>query len=401
MIYNVTPKQAKVHRSLKKEIIIKSPVRSGKTYTLLHDMLLRTVNTNQVNLVCGPTYALTHTVLLKEFVNLFSSFISHKNDSEIFLKGGGKLLFRTAHKDAVDKSIRGLNVDNIYLDECALIDNYSLDVIRTRLMKKEGKLIMASTPKGKANWLYKQYFENQKSTVEYISLELKDNPLIDVSAFSEYQASNLDPQMYKQEVLGEFVSLYQDRMYPDFNEENIIDNYTPHIHTKVGFDFNARINAWIACEFEGDKVIVFDEGFGNGTRIKDACSVIKQKYPTCTVVPDATGKAINNQTGWTNIQEIKNCELFVQTPNSNPHRIDRYSLVNSFILNALDKRRLFVTKNCKRLIRELEEISYKETVDEPQLETKEDGHITDALGYVMFEFLGKKNQSPYNMIGHF
>jgi hypothetical protein len=64
--------------------------------------------------------------------------------------------------------------------------------------------------------------------------------------------------------------------------------------------------------------------------------------------------------------------------NKNPARMDRYNVVN----NLLEKDRLIISPKCVNLIKDLEQVSFKE--GSSQLDIGNDKtltHISDALGY--------------------
>jgi hypothetical protein len=79
----------------------------------------------------------------------------------------------------------------------------------------------------------------------------------------------------------------------------------------------------------------------------------------------------------------------------NPLVINRINAVNAKLKNAKGERYLFINRNCKHLIRDFEQVTYKEKsrdIDKSDLNLT---HISDALGYyIEYEFgLKGKNTS--------
>lgn len=393
--------QQQLHNSTSKRVMIVSSTRAGKTESLIHDIIVNAWNNKSKYgiLVGAPTNNMVSELLEypiaqkleQDYDLLFHHF---KSSHKVQLKNNKIIYFVTLEKDAVDQSVRGKNVSDIYVDEAAYVDEYSMKVIKPRLLTTNGRLIMATTPKGKNNWVYEDYFSRgKKKGVEYITYRLQDNPSISAEAIEELK-KDYDELMYRQEVLAEFINLYENAVYYSFSDENIGDfKYNNGLYTYVGIDFNVNKNAWIAVQKYPDNTLrVIYEGYGAKTTTDAAHQIISKFGSRVIVVPDQTGKALQGS-GTTNIQLLRQAGLSsVVEESSNPNRERRYALMNAYFCNALGQRRLLVDKDCKETIRELRELSYKK--DSNMIDDKGDkiGHRTDALGYVTYylqDYVGK------------
>ena len=76
-------------------------------------------------------------------------------------------------------------------------------------------------------------------------------------------------------------------------------------------------------------------------------------------------------------------------PRSNPPVRDRVSLMNAKLRPALGEIQLFVDRRCKELIKDLEQVAYKE--DTNLIDKEKDRartHLSDALGYLVWQECG-------------
>ena len=73
-------------------------------------------------------------------------------------------------------------------------------------------------------------------------------------------------------------------------------------------------------------------------------------------------------------------------PRTNPQIRDRVNLTNAMLRSAAGSIGLLVDRKCKELIKDLEQVSYKE--DSNQIDKERDRmrtHLSDALGYLLWQ----------------
>jgi hypothetical protein len=80
-----------------------------------------------------------------------------------------------------------------------------------------------------------------------------------------------------------------------------------------------------------------------------------------------------------------------RVPMSNPAVLQRVKLVNAFLLNASGDVRLTIDPKCKQLVKDFEEVVFKpnEGVIDKARDAKRT-HISDALGYLIWEMFGDR-----------
>lgn len=129
---------------------------------------------------------------------------------------------------------------------------------------------------------------------------------------------------------------------------------------------------------------------------EQACDEMFRRYRTymnkLTIYGDASG---NNQhtTGSSDYKVIRDFFRRVgvqqpeqRVPTKNPFVRDRVTAVNTLLKNSVDEIHLYVDPRCKELIRDFEELAFKEGTTIPD-KTKDmtRSHLSDALGYLIWQ----------------
>jgi hypothetical protein len=107
---------------------------------------------------------------------------------------------------------------------------------------------------------------------------------------------------------------------------------------------------------------------------------LKDKYGVCSIVPDATGKALKTSSAGKSDHYILQQYGHKILPSRNPFRSDRFNALN----NILSKSRLVIDNKCVKLIRDLEQVVYKEGSNLEDTSNPELTHISSALGYLVY-----------------
>ncbi len=381
-----------------KTIIIISSIRSGKSLSLINEIIRDSWNapmpSDTGNLVCAPYYRQMEEILEQHIVAKCQAcgILQEHNYSKhrTILKNGNKIYFRSLENY---DSVRGLNVWNAYVDEGAMVSKEAIDVVRGRLLTHNGRLIIASTPKGFNNYLYEDYFAPTSTKLfKHIQYNLRDNPIITEEAIEALRA-NYDEKMASQELDGIFLSLDEDAVYHAFTNANIKplpepDRFNHRLY--IGIDYNIGINAWVAVQKINNIIYVYDEGYGAKTTT-DLGREITSKYDSIQlwVIDDASGNTRQQADGVTNRQILKQCGIRnIAEKKSNPHVDQRFANTNAWLKNSRGECRIFIDPKCKKLISELREYSFKKNSGDTDDRYGAMGHITDAFSYAVYELTG-------------
>jgi hypothetical protein len=110
------------------------------------------------------------------------------------------------------------------------------------------------------------------------------------------------------------------------------------------------------------------------------------------VYGDASGNSTQT-TGLSDFQVIReffrangNASVQYKVPRANPPVRDRVSLMNAKLRPASGDIQLLVDRRCKELIKDLEQVAYKE--DSNLIDKERDRartHLSDALGYLIWQ----------------
>lgn len=197
--------------------------------------------------------------------------------------------------------------------------------------------------------------------------------------------------------------------FQDFSEENISDTciYHPSMPILVGSDFNVDPMAWVLGHMINGELQIFGEIWLRGTNTRKTLDHLFSRFSRHRAgfyfIGDASSAARKTSASDSDYLQIANDSRFepkeLYYPRSNPAIADRLSATNAAILNASGLRRLKVHSSCVHLITDLENRYFKEGTS--ILADKGDlGHITDALGYLIWQLipLELENQSSPSVL---
>jgi hypothetical protein len=133
----------------------------------------------------------------------------------------------------------------------------------------------------------------------------------------------------------------------------------------------------VAFQVINNKFQVFDEVFLNNSDTFKMCKELKDRgLMGAKIIPDSTAK--NRKTsGKSDIEILKQHGFYVESTR-NPYVFDRVNNVNRLLS---DKRVIIDPNKCKKLIRDLEQVSWLDGKLNQKGEAAELTHISDALGY--------------------
>jgi hypothetical protein len=376
---------------------------SGKTYGVATKALTLAIqNRGFDGAIIGLNYSLTILTLCKAFEDIldYNGIKWHLQKSHprvYFLDlGGDKLTEIYVLTLGNYNFMRGYNLAWAILDEFDVLKKnvaqtvWELVLGRVRLGNFL-QICVASTPEGRSSSFMYQTFANTDTKIpnsKIIKCATYDNPRVDVN----YVLSMLDnypPHLIKAYLLGEFVELTADLVYPYFSQKNIVDiKARENIPLYVGVDFNVNGMNAIAAQKNPttNKMVVVDEIVNErDTQILGRKIVNKyQKWQDRGLLflhPDASGNSKSSQDSKiTNFTILEGLGLKISLRyKKNPYVIDRVNTVNAAFHNAQNVRSLFINKDCKHVIECLESQGYDK--GKPEKDGIVDGAI-DALGYI-------------------
>jgi len=404
--YQPLPTQKAFHLSKARFKGFSGPVGSGKSAALCHEALrLGLENRGCTGLVGAPTYNMLRDATLHAFLEtLERNGVPHRLNRSSFTltlpETGSRILFRSL--DDPEK-LRGTNLAWFGVDELSYCDEGAWTRLEARLREPAARELCGFgvwMPKG-FDWVFRRFVS---ATVEgYQVFEAKPfenrHLLKQTPDFYERLKSSYDDAFYRQEVLGEYLNLHAGQVYYAFDRKASVGRYELDERAPLlwSLDFNVNPMSSVIAQRSGDVLYVIDEIVLRSSSTSEVCEELERRYgghrAGIRVYGDASGEArrsVSRHSDYGIVREFfrnrPEMQVKVAPARSNPPVRERVNLTNARLRSADGERRLFVDRRCKKLIRDLEQVSYKPdsgVVDkdsDPSLT-----HVSDALGYLLWQ----------------
>ena len=323
-------------------------------------------------------------------------YLTLPNGSEIWVAGLDDKI-RT-------EKVLGKEYSTIFFNECSQIPYASVQIALTRLAEKnplKKRALYDENPPAKNHWSYSVFILGKDpSSWENIDRTKYDcmlmNPADNIENIDEDYITeildHLSPDERRRFRDGEFTDGTIGAIYYSFGVESNVETIKyKQQPIWVGMDFNVNPMTSVFCYVENDIIYVYDELYLKNSNTPKAAKEIVKRYgkDNIRIVPDHTGDNRSTKTPNTDFTILR--EVFGHAnviKRRNPYRVDRYNNLN----RLFDQGRIIIDEKCKYLIKDLEQLTYKEGTNKPDESDKSLGHITDALGYICwYLYPHKKN----------
>lgn len=323
------------------------------------------------------------------------------NKSRITLKGAEN-----------EDSLRGSKLGGLVIDEVASIKNFEYlwdEALRPALTDKQGWGLFISTPKG-YNHFYK-LFEKEQTDKDYKSFHFTsyDNPYLEASEIDKAR-EELSEDAFAQEYQADFRK-HTGLVFKDFDrkihvvDEIPLDGFSAYYRTMDFGAMNPTVCGYIKVDND-DNYWIFDEYYETEKTTDYHAGQILARHsqtPFRGTFGDPSGRQeILDYARWglhispANKQVIDMVTGTVKDLKEGDwvtHRIDL--IAQRLKINAVTKKpRLFISKKCVNLIREMESYRWEEKRQDlnfKDIPVKADDHWPDALGYFACSY---KKQIP-------
>lgn len=338
------------------------------------------------------------------------------SDNKVTLtEPGSEVVFRSLENP---DSLRGPNLAWFGCDELSYASKDAWRVLEGRLREPKAVLLCGFggwTPKG-FNWVYDKFVSPEKPAgyEAVIASPAENRAILDKDPdFYERLKGSYDERFYRQEVLGEYLSLTSGTAYYAFERtgncaEVGFDRRAPLCWS---MDFNVNPMCSVLSQVVDGRVLVLDEIVLPDSNTHEACEeflVRAEQYRvilrgdqfgsvklTVHVYGDASGssRSTAGRSDWQIVREFfgRHSDKFqavFRVTSSNPMVRDRVNAVNAMLRNYAGKRRLLVGTRCKELVRDLERVLWRQDTSGnvlSQLDKSDPArtHISDGLGYMI------------------
>ncbi len=403
--YHPLPSQQRFHDSGARFKGFSGPIGSGKSQALCHEALkLSYLNPGRTGLLGAPTFPMLRDATQASLLEiLLRNRIPHEwNRAENYLvlsETRSRILFRAVEEF---ERLRGTNLAWFGLDELTYAPRQAWLRLEGRLRDPRAARLCGFavwTPKG-FDWVYERFVEQQVEGYETVQARPFENQFLLGRVPDYYQRlkHSYDGRFYEQEVLGHYLELTAGRVYFAFSRagnvaEVGIDEGRPLLWA---LDFNVDPMSSVVAQMDGEEVKVLDEIVLNRASTYDACAEFGNRFAEhaggLVIYADASG-ARRQTSGTTDVEILKKFvseraygEVRFRIPKANPAVRDRVTLMNSKLESAAGERKLLIHPRCKELIKDFEQVMYKESsqVIDKDRDPKRT-HLSDALGYLAWQ----------------
>jgi hypothetical protein len=353
---------------------------------------------------CLPTYPQARRVAWNKILGLVPKEWIRKislQELEIETVFGSKLI--VAGLDAAQR-LEGVQYDEIWIDESSDVKPGVFDrSLLPALSHRKGKVTRLGVPKryGVGAIEFKSFFDKGlPGPNKHPDFESWSWPSADIVSPEEIDAAMeiLDIKDFQEQYEASWEKA-GGLVYYAFNEEiNVLDDIglDPNRPILVGSDFNVSPMSWVLAQKRDGKIFVFDEIYVKDTNTTATLDLLWRKYGDSTragweFYGDATGRQRKSSASLSDYLLIRGDQRFypkeIKYPGSNPMRMDRYAAVNAALRNAKGNTRLYVSRRCKRLIKDLKNVAFAEGTREVDTSDLNLTHISDALGYMIYRIM--------------
>ena len=381
------------------------PVGSGKSKALCYEAIrLSYLNAGRVGLLGAPTYRMLKDSTLKSVLETLSDqHIPHTfrraEQTITFPDNGSTILLRSLTNS---EYLRGTNLSWFGIDELTYTNETSWMQLEARLRDPKAKHYCGFgvwTPKG-PDWVHRRFINGSNPNYQAIMAKpFENNYVLDKNPiYYDLLENSYCESEYRQEVLGEYVTGDHNKVYGSFDPLLHLRNTTrkPHLPILWAFDFNVDPMCSLVAQKDCEHLTILDELVLRRSGTAEMCSEFANRYGDhpgpIRIYGDASGNARSTK-GTSDYDIIRRTlrnssinSFMVVVPTKNPPVRDRVSLVNSLLKAAAGTVRLTLDMKCKELIKDLQELRFKEgssIVDKASDPNR--SHLSDALGYLSWQ----------------
>ncbi|WCK55420.1 PBSX family phage terminase large subunit [Aneurinibacillus sp. Ricciae_BoGa-3] len=376
--------------------ILEGAVRSGKTIAsqIAWVEFMRTSPHDRF-LMSGKTVDTLYRNVIEDIIKIYGrSRVRYIKSSS----GGAQLIFTFkvagkkvkkiaycvgAHDERAEERIRGMTVAGWYVDEITLHPESFVKQAINRMSLPKSRAIWTTNPDSPYHFIKTEFIDKaEEKGYKVWHFDLDDNLALD-ETYKENVKNAYSGLWYKRMILGLWV-LAEGTIYDMFDEDvHAIDQAPENIERfYVGIDYGTKNpTAFVLVGQKNGCLYVLDEYYYNGREIGRQKTDMEYSVDFQRFVADITYPLIAiDPSAASFIAQLRKDRV------SNIRKADNAVLDGiRHVSNLIAKKRLFVMRKCKNLLREFssyvwDEKAAKKGEDKP---LKDNDHALDALRYVI------------------
>ena len=328
-----------------------------------------------------------------------------KTDGELTLGAWNSVILLRSLDEP--ERLRGTNLSWFGIDELSYASEDAWLRLEARLRDPKATKLCGFgvwTPQGH-DWVYRRFIHQPIAGYECVrAVPFENRFMLDKTPdYYDRLQSSYDPRFFQQEALGEYVNSRADRVYHCFNRavHVVHRRYDPGKTLLWSLDFNVAPMSSVLLQYFGERLVAVDEIVISRATTEEACMEFENRYgrhaAELEIYGDASGRNTHT-TGGSDYAAIQNHlhragfrSLKIKVPPANPSVLSRVQKVNGLLTNAHGEVRLEVDERCVHLIKDFEEVLFKPdtgVVDKDR--DPQRTHVSDALGYAVWQLVGEK-----------
>lgn len=333
----------------------------------------------------------------------------NKVDKIIRFKNGSEILF--SQLDNPEK-FKSLNLHWAEIEEASQVGDSTFNQLMGRLRNTyRGKtwqnfryrLFGHTNPQPNKDWIWERFVEHKAPNYRLIIAPTTNNIYLPEHYVKELKNA-FDEEYYRINVLGEFGDYNSGLVVKGFTDRNIKKlKYCENLPIHLTCDFNVDPMMWCVAHKDNENVYYFDEIVVENATTEICFKEFMRRYPKkdaeIVINGDASGDNRSTQSEFTNYAIMRKLlkdngytNFKFHLRDYNPPIQNRIAAFNARVKSADGKVRLFVDRKCKYLLKNINNLRYKEgttIIDVPTFnQIKQDRdkkflmHIFDAASYL-------------------
>lgn len=397
---NAQSEALKILSSQAKHIALGGGSRSGKSFILMYAMIIRCCKEKSRHCIFRQSFNhVKRSIFLETFPKVMTlcfpnlKYEINKTDYIVTFTNGSQIFFAGLDSGERVEKVLGSEFSGVWLNEISQIPYTSLQIVLTRLAEKNTlakKVYYDLNPSSKSSWPYYLFIKG---------LDPIDNvPLKNPEDYSYYQMNpqsnivNIDPDYIKmlesmplhernRFLLGEFNDEGNHQVYYEFRSENHVKTVNKQNGTIfIGLDFNITPFCAVIGQYINESFHIFDEVYlENSDTYKMSSELIRRGYGGSRIIPDSTGSA-RKTSGKTDFEILRDNGFYIELV-YNPFVVDRVNNTNRLFA----QNKIIIDSKCRKLINDLEKVTWKDNKLNQSGANKMLTHISDAAGYMFWK----------------
>lgn len=384
----------------KKYIALGGGSRSGKSFIIIYSLIIRCCKEKSRHAVLRNTFnAVKRSIVNDTFPKVLSLCFPdikvkiNRTDYIATFPNGSEIYFLGLDGGERSEKILGLELSTVFFNEASEIDYHSVQIALSRLAEKNNlnkKALFDFNPPTKSHWTYHLFIKHIDpidsvpllNDVEYGYMRI--NPSENLHNIDKDYLKLLESMPEKQRIRfleGEFNDESEGQAYYSFRRDKHIKEIKKEYGTVwSGMDFNIMPMTAVIGQYIDEVFYIFDEVYlENADTYRMVEELSRRGHGGVRIIPDST--ASNRKTsGKSDLQILKEAGFYVESTR-NPYVVDRVNNTN----RLFTANRILIDPKCKKLINDLERVSWKDNKLDQTGDNKLLTHVSDSLAYLCWK----------------